>query len=189
MRAYNVYKDLSNRVTPARGQVITRDRVQSGPFAIVPSATDAFILGAGSKIIFGEKNWGVSIIYDLSFRTINRIGPNNIVTCKIQFQEGLPISYNTEVLSLGDTIQELKYKDDASWPSPKNVESMTFLIAAVYEYNTNLRNIYGESIADGPPRQNGDELEGSYSAIRATFNAIRIVQTCYGFMLVPTTTF
>lgn len=186
MRNYKTFKDLTNRVTPARGQVISRDRIQSGPFAIIPYTVDSFALGAGSKIIFGEKNWGVSLEYDLSLKTVSAT-PNEIAVCQIDFKDGLPIEYEIKTFGIDQEIVELKYKD-SSWPSPKNVESMSFLIAVVYPYDENLKNIYGESIINGPPRYNGDQIEGSYSALRTTFSAIRIVQTCYGFMLVPTTT-
>ena len=188
MRSYSPIKDLTNRVTPARGQVVTRDRIQSGPFALMPYSTNGFALGAGSKIIFGEKNWGVSSEFNLSLKVIDGIVPGNFIVCKINFSEGLPLTYDIEILNEGDEIKETEYSDD-KWPSPKNVKSMSFLIAVVYNYNENLKNIYGDSIIDGPPFINNDLVTGSYSALRVVFSCIRIVQTCYGFMLVPTTTF
>lgn len=186
MRNYKPIKDLTERMKPARGQVISRDEIQSGPFSLIPYSTSAFALGYGSKIIFGEYTRGTSIEYDLTSRIIN-IVPGDIVICKINFNQGLPSDLNILTLSKNDTYQELEYGN--GWPSPKNVKSMSFLIAVTYNYNENLKNIYGRSIIDGPPIiLNDGEIRGSYSALRTVFASIKILQTCYGFIAVSTPT-
>lgn len=184
MRSYSPIKDLTNRNEPARGEVVFKQGMQSGPFSLIPESEGSVVLGYGSKIIFGERNVGVTIEFDLSLKSIS-VSPGQYIGCQINFRNGVPNNYQIVSFDSSQQLIELKYNNESRWPSPKNVMYMSFLIAAIYPYNELLKNTYGDSIVHGPPYNRGGNLEGSYSALRTAFTAVRAIQTCYGFTLVP----